>query len=105
MHLGTTTIHSISASGKLMPWKDNQPVGVILENIQFICLYSTKEKLDSDMKEMGVSNYSIKQIYDGVEFMESVRGYRVMLDPYKTLDDNNRQVTRFLELKENHGLN
>lgn len=101
MHQRSNNIKSISLTGKIFPFKDGQPVGVVVENVTFLSLFSTEEKLHFSMEMMGVSDYSIKQIDDHTEFLDSIQGsgIRVMLDPYLAIHETEGPVTRFTEIK------
>lgn len=89
-------VKEITVIGKLIAtFLNGQPVNVILEDTIFICIFSTKEKLETSMKEMNIDQYKIKEITDGPDFLDSVKEYRVMLDPWIT----ERMTTRFTEIK------
>ena len=89
----------VKESGYLLPWRKDieQPCLILIENIEFIAVFSTKEKLDAHLERCKYSvETSIKQIDNTDEFLESVLPfYRVALDPYPT----ERMTTRFTELK------
>ncbi|MHA1948225.1 MAG: hypothetical protein ACW99G_02515 [Candidatus Thorarchaeota archaeon] len=75
----------------LIPYRSSpifgtQPVFVNMPNIpgQFVPFFSTKEKLESGMSDLGIEDYDIKMVTDKEECVESVisQGFRIMLDPY-----------------------
>lgn len=86
---------SIVIDGYLLPWRQEQPVSIIVEGVWFIAIFSTMKKLEQSMEFAGVKEYSIKQIDDGIDFIDSIKeqGGRIMLDPY-IVNGN----TRFTEI-------
>lgn len=89
-------------SSCLLPAVDGQPFLLQVEHCDdfFLPVFSSIEKLNTVMshikKKIGVLYYTIKQITDGREFLESVRkgGVRIMFDP-RIIDDHH---TKWLEV-------
>lgn len=69
-----------------------------LEDIDFFVIYSTVEKLEEDMRRVGVEKYRIKQIANGQDLVDSLaeENVRIMCDPYV---DPTTDCTRFTEIK------
>jgi hypothetical protein len=83
----------VSITGNLMPWNTDRPVMVIIEGQRFVPVYSSEDKLRASMVECGWDQeYTIKQVTDGRDFLDSLNEARVFvcLDPH--LVDG---VTRF----------
>jgi hypothetical protein len=77
---------SISIIGYVMALYDNNPstpVLITIEEEMWFPIYSTVDKLEASMKLIGATNYTIKQITNGSDFLESI-GDAVMIcaDPY-----------------------
>ena len=88
----------IVITGNLMPWRLDceQPVLVFIEQIPFLPIFTTEARLRQTMQDIGISDYKIKQIEDGREFLESVIDQiRIASDPWIT----DRGTTRFTEVK------
>lgn len=80
----------------LLPWQlaDEQPVFIKLEDVVFVAVFTTEEKLTAAARIFNCS-YRIKQIDNGIEFLDSVTPHvRVMVDPWITAQGN----TRFTEV-------
>jgi hypothetical protein len=60
----------------------DQPVLMQTPNEQFVMVFSSEEKLRTEMKIVGVTNYKIKQVNDEKDFIQSCRGQgvRIALD-------------------------
>ena len=101
MHQRTDKIHELNLTGVVFPWNDNRPVGIMIEDVEFVALYTTVEKLKDSIELMGVKEYSIKQVQDGPEFLSSFEGtgLRIALDPYLHIHEEHGPVTRFMEVK------
>jgi hypothetical protein len=91
---------SVVLTDCLMPFRDGQPVVIrIPDNPHcWVVVFSTYDKLKASCVDLAVENYTIKQINDGKDFVESVveSGTRVMLDPYIDVVQNK---TRWTEVK------
>lgn len=89
-------VHSVEVTGLFIGlYADGQPFLLEVSGHQFFPLFSTPEKL----REATVIGHAgepvhVKQITDGGEFLASVSGVRLMLDPWITPDGR----TRFKEL-------
>lgn len=69
----------------VLPWHGNHPVLVRIERSQFLPIFSTPEKLRTAMAEAKITDYTIKQIEDGVDFLLSIaqQGIPVCLDLHR----------------------
>jgi hypothetical protein len=98
------TLRDIQVTGNFCPFhSDNQPVLVKMPEVEtfFVLVFSTVEKLEAEMKRIGIDDYKIKHIEDGVEFCESVweAGVRIMRDPY-IVEGSRTHWTEVLSAKE-----
>jgi hypothetical protein len=83
-----------------LPWNktDEQPCFILIEDVEFIPLFSTEEKLNEHLNFIKYKfETSTKMITDMDDFLDSISPYRVALDPYTT----ERFTTRFIEIKKN----
>lgn len=64
----------VDLSGKLIPFKNGQPVFMSLGPLPDLYLpcFDNKEQLEGVMEEVSVTDYTIKQIDDGIEFIDSI---------------------------------
>jgi len=95
---------TVKLAGTLLPWLGVQPQLVQVDDCDdfFLPLFSTEEKLRAFMvlldhrMNRAATRYTIKEVTDGKDFVDSIfeGGVRVMLDPI--LLDNNR--TRWTEI-------
>lgn len=90
----TDKILSVNITGYLTPFYSNeQPVLVEFpeSDDKFVLVFSTEEKLKEGMKIIPYDK--IKQIQDGVDFLESIIAHaRVAVDPWVTSEGNTRWV-------------
>jgi len=86
----------VTLTGKLFPWKNNQPVFLRVPKSPYYYLpcFSTEEKLRDVLKRAGVEFASIKQIQDGPEFLttEFPPLTKIIIDPYFTAEGRVRWV-------------
>jgi hypothetical protein len=72
-------------TGKVLAWKNNNPVFASVLDVpdSFVPVFDTPEMLHASMAERQITDYTIKQIDDGVDFVASIElgGARVMLNP------------------------
>lgn len=87
MEKNLSNLRGINLNGCLSPFKDNgQPWLVKMpENPHFwVVVFTTKAKLEESCVELGIADYTIKQVIDGRDFVDSIveGGTGIMLDPY-----------------------
>jgi hypothetical protein len=92
---------ALDITGKLLAlYPDKQPVTFrVAENPAiFVPIFSDEDKLRESMVRSKISEYDIKIVQDGVDFVDSIaeQGLRIMLDPY--IHNGN---TRWTEVKPN----
>ena len=108
----------ISITGKLSPFraaineitpngieeKVDQPVLLELPSHpghRWVIVFSEEEALHGAMKTCGITDYKIKLIQDGSEFLASIfdsgTGFRVMLDP-RVVEIDGEKRTRWTEV-------
>lgn len=90
-------------TGYLSPFRENnQPWLIQLpENPHYwVAIYSDEDKLRIGCADLGIGEgeYKIKQITDGVEFLDSIlsAGVRVMLNPYSLRSENKTRWTEII---------
>lgn len=88
-------------TGCLSPFHENgQPWLIQLPNnpSHWVAVYSTEEKLRQGCIDLNILDYRIKQITDGIDFLNSIcsSGVRVMLNPYSILEENKTRWTEIL---------
>lgn len=87
-------------TGCLTPFRNGQPILIQLpENPNFwVAVFSTKYKMEESCVDLGIENYAIKQITDGIDFIESIveHGIRIMLDPYILRSENKTRWTEIV---------
>lgn len=70
-----------------------KPVLMQLEGEFFLPVYSSLEKLRRSYAEAGVGDFlKIKQVTDVREFLDSVEGMKVVMDPWITEEGNTRYM-------------
>lgn len=84
----------VSINGLLCVYRNGEPLQVSLpegQNRSWITIFTTRQKLDEQMRVIKVPIYEVKVITDEQEFMASVRenGVGVMYDPH-IFDGNTR---------------
>lgn len=87
----------IKAEGYLLPWNpsEEQPCFIQIENTIFIPLFSDEEKLQMHLEFVDYQHEtSVKIITDTDDFLDSVKPYRVALNPRITI----KGTTRFTEI-------
>ena len=82
----------------LSPFQHNgQPYLVQLPGNPYywVPIFSTEDKLKQSCVELDISDYCIKQITDGRDFLASLseQNVRVMLDPYAVKSENKTRWT------------
>lgn len=90
-----------SITGCLTPFQsDGQPWFVHLPNNPnyWVPVFSTVEKLEAGCVDLNINDYFIKEISDGLEFIESIKivGLRVMLNPYSVREENKTRWTEIV---------
>lgn len=78
-------------SGGLWVW-------VTLEGRDFLLVCSSREKYEAALSFMGITGVTLKRIHDAQEFLDSVAGIPLMLDPYITPEGNTRFKTLFVRV-------
>lgn len=92
-----SNLKTINIDGYLMALYDNDPsdpVLIVIEGQRFLPVYSTAEKLRESMNKINVTDYTIKQITDGRDFLDSVSNMNVCADPYE--HNGNTRFTNIL---------
>lgn len=87
----------IVITGKLLAlYHDGQPVLFAMEGVLFLPLFTREADLRQHLRALGIQGYTIKQVTDGHQFLEDLRGQvRVMLDPW--INDKGR--VRFTDIR------
>ena len=94
MRQRSNKVLSVSVTGMAVAiYSGGHPVMLRIEDVEFVVICSTKEKMEQVLAFAGITDAKIQQITDSNEFFDSVRGIRIMLDPY--IYNGN---TRFTEL-------
>lgn len=71
-------LRSVELSGKLLPFTEKGPNGqphymmVPGSPHNYLPCFDTEKQLDTIMEKVGITNYVVKKIDDGVEFLESI---------------------------------
>lgn len=96
---------SIRVTGCLSPFReDGQPVFFQMpDNPNFwVAVFTTKDKLEESCADLGITDYTIKQVTDGKDFVESIveNGVRIMLDPYAIRSENKTRWTEIAQWDE-----
>lgn len=77
---------TINITGCLTPFKNGQPSFIHLPNNSnfWVAIFTTKDKLEKSCVELGIKDFNIKEVSDGMDFVNSLIevGVRIMLDPY-----------------------
>jgi len=91
---------SISVTGCLSPFRDGQPCFIQMPgNPHFwVAVFTNKDKLEESCADLGITDYTIKQVTDGKDFIESIveGGVRIMLDPYAVRSENKTRWTEII---------
>lgn len=92
-------------TGCLSPFKENgQPWLVQLPGnpSYWVAVYTTEEKLRAGCVDLNIQNYRIKEVTDGVDFLDSIcsAGIRVMLNPYSIRSENKTRWTEILPAEQ-----
>ena len=79
----------VTLTGTLFPWDGDQPHYLMMpgSDYRYLPCFTSADKLREVMDRVGVSNYTIKQVEDGPDFLTSfdvleAANVRVILDPY-----------------------
>lgn len=79
----------VSITGALIPWDVDQPHFLTMpgSDFRYLPCFSAIEKLQTLMEALEITNYTVKQIDDGMSFLSSVSGpenqnVRVILDAH-----------------------
>lgn len=70
----------IDLTGYLMPWRNEQPVWIAMEGRQFLPVFSTLDRLIATMDEAHAPAYTVKEITDGFDFLDSVQTCNVCVN-------------------------
>lgn len=94
----------IDVTGCVSPFKhDYQPwlIQRSKDSDYFVAVFATEQLLKVGCVDFGIGDYKIKQITNGIDFLESIKNAncRVMLNPY-----NLRNKTRWTEFYLDGGL-
>jgi hypothetical protein len=93
----TGKISAVTVTGSLMPWKEGQPVFMMVQGSPhtYLPLFSTEEELRQVMGDLGVTDYSMKMVENLEEFLASVPPeIPVIFNPHRVGDK-----TRWTELQ------
>lgn len=81
--------------------KTNQPslINMPGHTDVWVAVYSTVEKLEESSSYLGLKNYKIVPITDGVDFANSIfeSGRRIMLDPFALVSENKTRWTEIVK--------
>jgi len=91
---------SIEVTGCLSPFRNGQPCFIQMPNNPhfWVAVFSTKDKLEESCADLGITDYTIKQVTDERDFIESIveGGVRIMLDPYAVRSENKTRWTEII---------
>jgi hypothetical protein len=94
------SIEVSEVTGCLTPFKDGQPWFIRMPNNPsfWVAVFSTKDKLEASCAELGITDYTIKQVTDGRDFIKSIveGGVRIMRDPYAVRSENKTRWTEII---------
>lgn len=87
-------------TGYYTPSQNGGPLNIILPGNPswWVPVFSSVEKMEESCAELGIRDYSVKQITDGFDFVTSIveAGGRVMLDPYRVSCENKTRWTEIV---------
>lgn len=76
-----SNLYNTSTIGNLIPYQESQPITVLVENIKFIPIFTCIEKLESCMNFLNIKDYTIKEIKNSIDFLNStIPHYRIARD-------------------------
>lgn len=92
-------------TGCLSPFRQNgQPWLIQLPDnpSYWVAVYTTEEKLRAGCIDLNIHDYKIKQVTDGIDFIDSICsvGIRVMLNPYSVREENKTRWTEILPAEQ-----
>lgn len=89
--------NEVDITGCLSPFKGTQPCCVRLpdNDDRWVAVFSTQKRLEKTCLELCISDYNIKQITNGSDFISSIleAGLRIMLNPYLVIEENKTKWT------------